>query len=191
MEIEHSIFDICCFVLTLSMELNQAITLLQHPAIIKNDKQVWADLGSGEGLFSRALASLLAAGGTIYAVDQNKSALQRIKRQETVMIKPIYADFVKDDLAFHDLNGILMANALHFVQDKTTLIKKLAGYCRAEHSFLIVEYDTDTPNPWVPYPLSFISLKQFFHQCGYTSVDKIHEVPSLYGRSKIYSAIIK
>jgi len=173
------------------MELNQAITLLQHPAIIKNDKQVWADLGSGEGLFSRALASLLAADSTIYAVDQNKSALQKIKQQQKVMIKPTYADFVKDDLAFHDLNGILMANALHFVQDKTTLIKKLAGYCHKEHCFLIVEYDTDTPNPWVPYPLSFITLKQFFQQCGYKSVDKIHEVPSLYGRAKIYSAIIK
>ena len=173
------------------MELKQAIALLQNPAIIKNDKQVWADLGSGEGLFSRALAELLATGSTIYAVDQNKSALQRIKQQEKVVIKPTYADFVKDDLALHDLNGILMANALHFVKDKTTLIKKLAGYCRREHCFLIVEYDTDTPNPWVPYPLSVGSLQRFFHQCGYTTVDKIHEVPSLYGRSKIYSAIIK
>jgi ubiquinone/menaquinone biosynthesis C-methylase UbiE len=173
------------------MELNQAIALLQNPAIIKNDKQVWADLGSGEGLFSRALATLLPQGSTIYAVDQNKSALQRIKQQERVVIKPTYANFVKDDLPSHDLNGILMANALHFVEDKTSLIKKLAGYCRKDHCFLIVEYDTDTPNPWVPYPLGFGSLQQFFHQCGYTSVDKIHEVPSLYGRSKIYSAIIK
>ena len=173
------------------MELHQAIALLKHPVIIKNDKQVWADLGSGEGLFSRALAELLAPGSTIYAVDQNKSVLKRIKQQEKVVIKPLYADFVKDDLAFHDLNGILMANALHFVEDKTTVIKKLAGYCQKEHSFLIVEYDTDMPNPWVPYPLSFVSLKQFFKQCGYASVNKIHEVPSLYGRSKIYSAIIK
>lgn len=174
-----------------NMELQQAIALIQHPSITSNTKQAWADLGCGDGLFTRALAGLLAPGSTIYAVDQNKTALKHIPSHENILIKPVQADFVKDNLGFRDLNGIVMANALHFVKDKTALIKKLADYCSREHSFLIVEYDTNTPNPWVPYPLDFASLQRLFEQCGYASVKKIHEVPSIYNRAKIYSAVTK
>ena len=36
---------------------------------------VWADLGSGAGAFTLALADLLGATGAIYSVDQDASAL--------------------------------------------------------------------------------------------------------------------
>ena len=173
------------------MELKQAIELIKDPVIENNTKQVWTDLGCGTGLFTKALANLLAGESVIYAVDQNNTALKNIAPLDGVLMKSIQANFIKDDLGFQELNGILMANALHFVQDKITLIKKLAGYCLPNHCFVIVEYDMETPNPWVPWPVSFASLQQLFHQCGYTSIKKKHEVPSIYNRSKIYSAIIK
>jgi trans-aconitate methyltransferase len=173
------------------MELQQAIALIQNKYIISGSPQVWADLGCGSGLFTKALANELAAGSIIYAVDENKAALQQIESAGNVLIKTVHADFANDQLGFQNLNGVLMANALHFVKDKIQCIQKLAAYCSAQHSFLMVEYDTDTPNPWVPYPLAFASLKRLFEQCGYTFIHKINEMPSRYNRSKIYSAIIK
>ena len=38
----------------------------------------WADLGCGDGTFTLALASLLPAGSTIYAVDQDAAALRAL-----------------------------------------------------------------------------------------------------------------
>jgi trans-aconitate methyltransferase len=173
------------------MELQQAISLIKNPHIISTAPQVWADLGCGEGLFTQALAGLLAPGSTIYAVDQNKRALQQLPQQEGVLIKPILANFVNDRLPFTKLNGILMANALHFVPNQKAFIKKLEGYVADKYSVVMVEYDTDTPNQWVPYPLSFTTLQNLFKQSGYATVQKIHEQPSLYGRANIYSAIIE
>ena len=56
--------------------------------------------------------------------------------------------------------------------------------------FLIVEYDTEISNPWVPFPLSFISLENLFKKAEFTSVIKINEKPSVFRRAKIYSALI-
>lgn len=173
------------------MELQQAIDLIGHPVLKGQSPQVWADLGCGDGLFTRALGSVLPAASTIYAVDQNKRALQQLPQQGQTLIKPIPADFVKDMLPFAKLDGILMANALHFVQHQQQFIKKLEGYLGERPRFIMVEYDTDVPNRWVPYPLSFTSLQQLFSNNGYTAVQKIHEQPSLYGRAKIYSVLIE
>jgi trans-aconitate methyltransferase len=37
----------------------------------------WADLGCGDGTFTRALAERLAQGSTIHAVDRNRGAVTR------------------------------------------------------------------------------------------------------------------
>ena len=54
----------------------------------------------------------------------------------------------------------------------------------------MVEYDTDLPNPWVPYPLSFITLRKVFTELGFNVVKKISEKKSLYRTGHIYSVII-
>jgi len=56
--------------------------------------------------------------------------------------------------------------------------------------FLIVEYDTDIANPWVPYPLSFNTIKTLFVTTGFHSINKINEIPSRFNRAKIYSVFI-
>jgi ubiquinone/menaquinone biosynthesis C-methylase UbiE len=173
------------------MELSQAIKLIKHPIISKTENTIWADLGSGSGLFTNALAHLLASGSTIYAVDKNTSIFKSVPGPADIRIEKIKADFVKEELPFNNLDGILMANSLHYVQDKTAFIKKAARYLNEKACLLIIEYDTDTPNTWVPYPLSFHSLQELFAALKYSSINKIHEIPSQYGRRMIYSAIIK
>ena len=52
------------------MQLSEAIELIQKINIPGNKPQVWADLGCGDGLFTRALATLLPEGSIIHAVDK-------------------------------------------------------------------------------------------------------------------------
>jgi hypothetical protein len=83
-----------------------------------------------------------------------------------------------------------MANAFHFVRDKKSFIKKIIPYFRNTPLFLFVEYDTNLPNPWVPYPKSFDSLKKLFNELGFSFVKMINEKKSLYRSGKLYSVLI-
>ncbi|HET7001727.1 MAG TPA: hypothetical protein VFI33_10470, partial [Puia sp.] len=96
----------------------------------------------------------------------------------------------KEDVDLRNLDGILMANAFHFVKDKKTFIEKIIPFFREDPIFLIVEYDTDLPNPWVPYPLRFTTLIKIFTDLGFSAVKKINEKKSLYRSGRIYSVII-
>ena len=104
-------------------------------------------------------------------------------------IEKVHGNFIQTVLP-QNLNGILMANSFHYVKDKNTFIKKIEKNLKLEGSFIIVEYDMDNSNPWVPYPLSFNSLKKFFEKFRYTSITKLNEHPSMYRRANIYSALI-
>jgi len=151
----------------------------------------WADLGCGDGLFTRALAHLLPAGSTIYGIDR-QPAFQRQTTPEGVTLIPQTLDFVKDPPGHNDLDGILMANSLHYVSDKPALIRRLRTGMRPAAPFLIVEYDTDQPVPtWVPYPLSFDTLDTLFRAEGYTHIQQLGTRPSVYGRADLYAVLIR
>ncbi len=172
-----------------SMLLSDAITLIKHPSVPSSSISTWADLGCGAGLFTQALSTLLAEGSIIYAID--KVSVNRLPDHfNNIRIEKTQLDFVTAPLPASSLHGILMGNSLHYVKEQLAFIKKAEAHLQSSGSFLIVEYDTDRSNPWVPYPLSFVSLKKLFNQAGYTSVEKINERPSAYGRYPMYAAVI-
>lgn len=174
------------------MELMYAIQLIQNEYIVKNHSTQWADLGCGKGLFTLALAHYLQQDSIIYAVDSNRGALSNVEQKaDRVIIKKIQADFIKDDLDFQNLDGIIMANSLHFVRDQIDFLRKAGNWLRPDASILIVEYDADLSNPWVPYPISFRALQQLTRQAGFGTVQQLHQRPSIYNRAPIYSAVIK
>src|SRR5690348_13412318 len=113
------------------MELKNAILLIQSSFPNKRISR-WADLGAGEGTFTNALSNLLADGSSIYAVDSNSKALKKIQVDSTIELITIVANFEKDVLPLQDLDGILMANALHFVKDKSAFIRKAQSYLKQE-----------------------------------------------------------
>ncbi|RPD42711.1 class I SAM-dependent methyltransferase [Chitinophaga barathri] len=157
---------------------------MSTPAIHTPGPATWADLGCGQGLFTRALASLLPGGSKIIAVDREPVQFP----QPGIQFKQM--DFEKDEWKLPPLHGILMANSLHFVKNKTAFLAKAAPHLEKDHRFLIVEYNTDTSNPWVPYPLSFPNLQKLFRGAGYKKVELLREHPSIYHRSKMYAALI-
>ena len=173
------------------MQLTQAVSLIQSPRHSYPSHQTWADLGAGTGTFTLALAEILSPPGVIIAVDKDAGALRQIPAQHTqITIEPRQADFIKEDLLLENLDGILMANALHYVKDKVILINKLCKYLKEDGSFLIVEYETDRVNPWVPYPIRFEALKELFATTGFLSTEKLGEAPSRY-QEKMYAAFIQ
>lgn len=150
--------------------------------------QNWAELGSGAGVFTYALAELLPEGSQVFAFDKVSQYFDT--NRDGVQIGFRKLDFQHDDLGIQALDGILMANSLHYVKDKSRLIEKLDAYLKPDSKkFLIVEYDTDRSNPWVPYPIRYERLKQQFADLGYGEAVKVGEQASKYG-GKIYAAFV-
>ena len=170
------------------MELNTAFELIKDGVRSTNIPQTWADLGSGRGLFTHALSMLLPPGSTIYAVDRDAAAVNSITLSPKVSAIKVVKDFVNDPLQAEPLDGILMANALHFVKDKFRFMKGTRLSLKPSGTMLIVEYDTETSNQWVPYPISYSSLERAHAGMGFTSLSRIGSTPSKYNRAEIYSA---
>src|SRR5579859_2025616 len=87
---------------------------------------VWADLGSGRGAFTLALADLVGPAGVIYSIDTDRRALrdQRADMQSRfpdVAVHYFEADFTKP-LDVPPLDGIVMANSLHFHRQKEPVL---------------------------------------------------------------------
>lgn len=172
------------------MELAKAIELISPAAYRFTEKSSWADLGSGTGLFTRALAQLLQKGSTVYAVDTSLSALNNMKPLPHINLQKLEADFIRETLPLSALDGILMANAFHFVRDKTAFIYKAQRWLKSSGCFLLVEYDTDTPNSWLPFPVSFSSATKLFQQSGFGIISKLGMQPSVYYQAGMYAALI-
>jgi len=172
------------------MELKEAVRLIKHEKA--SEVEHWLDLGSGNGLFSLALTEYLVDGSTISCIDKNAAALKQVPvKQNNITIEKIPIDFIKDEWPVKQADGIMMANALHFVKDKHAFLQKAISYLKNRHSFLIVEYDSENGNQWVPHPISYGSLQKFFAEAGYASISHLGEMRSIYNRSNIYAALIR
>ena len=153
---------------------------------------VWADLGSGSGAFTLALADLLGAEGEIYSVDRDAGALREQERAlrarfPAVQVHYITADYTRP-LSLPPLDGIVMANSLHFLRDKENVLRDLKAYLRPGGHFILVEYDTDQGNMWVPHPLSFQTWQATARRAGFTDTKLIATVPSRF-LGRIYGAV--
>ena len=170
------------------MELSTAVRLIEKGIPKTPRPQKWLDLGAGRGLFTNALAGLLGAGSMVCAVDKDQGSLDSIKVSSTAAnIIKLKKDFVNATLDWEKWDGILMANALHFVPDQLSFLRIVK---QNGSRLLIVEYNTDTPNPWVPYPVSFLSLKKLIQTAGFDTATFLDEEPSRFNRATIYSSAV-
>ena len=137
----------------------------------------WADLGAGEGNFTVALRTLLPEARLI-AVDRDGRALEHLsKRLPEAEVRR--ADF-REPLGLRALDGVLMANALHFLRDKRPVLELVRGYLRPGGRLVIVEYGADRGNPWVPHPFSFPTWQRMAEAAGFIDVREAGAVPSRY-----------
>jgi SAM-dependent methyltransferase len=143
---------------------------------------VWADIGSGGGAFTLALADCLGDGAIIHSVDRDASRLHEQARAMhaafpavTVELHP--GNFTRP-LDLPPLDGIVMANALHFARDQSAVVTRLRQYLKSGGHFILVEYDTDRGNHWVPYPLSYRTWHALAPACGFGATCLLATVPS-------------
>jgi trans-aconitate methyltransferase len=169
-----------------------AIEMLADSDVGALGPTTWADLGCGTGTFTLALADLLAPGSVIHAMDSDASALRKIpSAHKNTSITTYHGDVLKPQMwPFADVDGILMANSLHYVEHRAAFIRACALRMESPGYFLIVEYDTDAANRWVPYPVPLTSLTTLFNGAGYGSIKLLRSRPSLYRRAPLYAALV-
>ncbi len=152
----------------------------------------WADLGSGTGAFTLALADLLGPAGSIISVDRDAEALASqarlmARRFPSVSVRYVRADLASD-LPIDAVDGVVMANALHFFRDRGALLPRLVSRIRPGGRFVLVEYDSDRANPWVPHPLSWDTWLETAQHAGLRDTRLIGRVPSRF-LGAIYAAV--
>jgi ubiquinone/menaquinone biosynthesis C-methylase UbiE len=145
----------------------------------------WADLGAGEGAFTLALADLLGPGAHITAIDRDAGALRRGLADSGIETK--VADFTRP-LGLSNLDGIVMANSLHFVRDKAPVLQLVRSMLRPGGKLIVVEYGTDRGNPWVPHPFTFERWERMAAQAGFEKTRLLRTIPSRHLGS-MYSAV--
>lgn len=145
---------------------------------VPRERGVWADLGAGGGAFTAALRTLLPADATIYAVDRDGGAVRQVQALATqpgALIQPVQADF-SQPLTLPPLDGLLRANALHFVRPQPRVLTQLAQYLRPGGRLLVVEYDLALPRPWVPFPISADAFPALAAAAGLIAASSAHVV---------------
>ena len=153
---------------------------------------LWADLGSGTGAFTLALAELIGPDGMIFSVDLDRSALgeqEKKLRSRFPGLKVQYqvADFTRP-LGLPPLDGVVMANSLHFHRLKYPIVRAVHGLLRTGGRLILVEYNVDRGNPWVPFPLSYAAWEELAGRAGFVSTRRVGTKPSRFLR-EIYSAV--
>ena len=151
---------------------------------------IWADLGAGSGAFTLALAELIGAGGQVIAVDRDRGSLRDLERSLRpggATVRTLAADFTKP-IDLPALDGVVMANSLHFVKDKVPVLALLRGMLKPSGRLLLVEYDGDRGNTWVPHPVSFEAWRALADANGFKGTRRLASVPSRF-MGRIFSAM--
>jgi len=152
----------------------------------------WADLGSGGGAFTLALADLLGPGAVIYSVDRDRGALREQERAMLAHFPRTSAHYLQADythpLDLPPLDGVVMANSLHYQRDKTPVLRLVRGYLKPGGRLILVEYNADRGNMWVPHPLSYETWEKVARANGFSSTSLLATVPSRF-LEEIYSAV--
>jgi SAM-dependent methyltransferase len=149
---------------------------------------VWADLGAGNGTFTRALAGRLGPGSRIYAVERDPdaiTALQRWAARASAEVIPVRADFTGPlelpGFGPPGLDGMLLANALHYVREPGPVLSRLVQLVRPGGRVVVVEYDGRTANRWVPYPIPSLRLARLAADAGLLPPRVTATRPSAFG----------
>lgn len=138
---------------------------------------VWADLGAGTGTFTRALSAVLGAGSTVFAVDNDARAVRALRELSSSTSGDVRVIAVNADLTRPlelpglvrgraQLDGILLANALHFVRDAERVLSRLVEQVRPGGRVIVVEYDRREASQWVPFPIPASRWPQLAESAG-------------------------
>ena len=154
---------------------------------------IWADFGAGSGAFTLALSELVGLNAEIYAIDKDRAGLGKLERSHrehfgtSQNLHLVRADFT-GALSLPPLDGIVMANSLHFFKDKEKVLRHVRTFLKLNGALLLVEYNADSGNPWVPYPLSFETYRALTPRAGFSEPRLLAQHPSRFLK-EFYSTV--
>ena len=171
------------------MEQDVAVSLIR--AGVGAPGETWADLGAGSGVFAAALSALLGPDGTVYASDRDPQAVARLRALKTFSATLVVeqADFTRP-LGLTDLDGLLLANSLHFVARQERVLRQLVPTLRLGGRLLVVEYDTAQRTPWGPFPVPPERLQKLAREAGLSNPREVGRRPSRFGGRELYAAVM-
>jgi ubiquinone/menaquinone biosynthesis C-methylase UbiE len=85
-------------------------------------------------------------------------------------------------------DGILLANALHFVADGEVVLRRLAKWVRPGGRVVVIEYDQRAASRWVPYPIPPARLAELAVSAGLAAPTVTGTRPSTFGGT-LYVAV--
>jgi SAM-dependent methyltransferase len=128
----------------------------------------------------------------IYSVDRDAGALRRQSAELAARFPNVPVEYLEGDftrpLGLPPVDGIVMANSLHYVRDKKPVLGLVRSYLKPDGRLLLVEYDTDRGNHWVPYPLSYTTWEQVAREAGFGEVRLLATRPSSF-LGRFYSSL--
>jgi len=180
------------------MDHNDHVNLLRPANLTPGG--TWADLGAGSGAFTLALRELTGSDAIIYAVDNDRGALKQLDSAPRARFgqshpsSPLRTSLITLNQDFSRLSdipaldGVVMANSLHFFKDKERVLHHVHGLLKPGGALLLVEYNVDSGNLWVPHPLTFETFRSLAPNAGFTEPRLLAKVPSRFLR-EFYSAV--
>ncbi len=180
------------------MDHTDHVNLLRPANLLQG---TYADFGAGSGAFTLALRELIGLDLIIYAVDKDRSSLNELESNHHARFQTtlrhaqggarnlilLTNDFSRS-LDIPPLDGIVMANSLHFFRNKEKILKHVREFLKPNGALIIVEYNVDSGNMWVPYPLTFGTYSKLVSHAGFTEPKLLATAPSRFLKG-FYSAI--
>jgi len=174
------------------MLISDAVELIR--GAIPRPGGTWADLGAGDGTFTRALIELLGPAARIYAVDRDAKSLADLAAwaaRHGAHVVAVVADLTRPfdlpGLGGQLLDGVLLANTLHFIPDSPRVLARLAALVRPGGRVVLMEYDRRASSRWVPYPIPAARLPELSRSAGLSIPIITATRPSAFGGS-LYTA---
>lgn len=125
-----------------------------------------ADVGSGSGEYSLALARAVGYSGKVYAIDIQKELLTKLKNQAQTEginnIEIIWGDLEKENgtaLADKTVDLCVLANVMFQVEDTEALIKETVRLVKDKGRVVAIDW-TDSFGGLGPRPESVMSVKE-------------------------------
>src|SRR5215212_3377365 len=167
---------------------------LIETGVERNSGGVWADFGAGSGAFTLAVRDIAGPDIDLIAIDRDRGSLQTLDATMERLFPGTRLRLLEADMAgqltLPPLDGIVAANAIHFVRDQTALLRRWRAYLKPEGRLVVVEYDTDSGNRWAPYPMSYNAFRETARAAGFTDPALLGSRPSRW-LGRIYSALTR
>ena len=125
-----------------------------------------ADLGSGSGYFTRRFLESVAPGGTVYAIDVERKALDYIRahlsqeQPTTSSLVFIHADPDNPKLKAASVDLLFLCNTYHHIENRPQYFSRVAEAIRAGGRLVVIDFYADHRSGDLGFPKDHLVSRQ-------------------------------